>query len=454
MGFRGWQPGNGAAAAHTYAAVGVFTATVTGSNPVGESSSATQVEVIPAPRRVFLPVMLNLSVARVRPTRLCRGSLLSEGIESKPMQLTRSTRLRTLPMTPGLRAILGFLTGLAVMAVAVNVYVVNSFDYDIIRRGVAALASGTNPWMPGSLNRDFYNPPFSVLFLWPMLFLGPKAIIALGGALLMAIVFYERAWVATAWFATMTLLWLIAAGNVDMFVMGAGLLCLLIGDKLYSKPAGVVLRVLAYGFLLVKPQGGFFIVAIYILFRRDWLGVLLSLLVYGLPFWKFYPAWLGHMINSPPSPQQVAPQTFMGKFGLPVALFLAIWATLARRWKYWQLGGVLAGILANYGMPGIPIFLTLAAVGNLSAIPVVIVFSALLASLTWITPPPGVDYYTYLGSFMSIYHLSMLGLALVLACYSGMKEPAAEDGDIPPVQDTVAKAYRGLWERIKRRSQG
>ncbi len=142
--------------------------------------------------------------------------------------------------------------------------------------------------------------------------------------------------------------------------------------------------------MLVKPQGGFFIVAIYILLRRDWLGVLISLLVYGLPFWKFYPAWVEHMISTPPSPQQVAPQSIMGRFGLPVALFLAVWVSLARRWKYWQLGGALAGILAPYGMPGIPVFLTLAAVGNLASIPVVIVFSALLAGLTWITPPPGV----------------------------------------------------------------
>ncbi len=155
------------------------------------------------------------------------------------MQLTNSANLRNIPITPGIRAVLGFLVGLSVMAVAVNVFVVNRFDYDIIRRGVAALASGTDPWATGSLNRDFYNPPFSVLFLWPMLFFGPKAIITVGGALLMAVVFYERAWAATSWFATMTLLWLIAAGNVDMFVMGAGLLCLLIGDKAYNKPAGV-----------------------------------------------------------------------------------------------------------------------------------------------------------------------------------------------------------------------
>lgn len=364
------------------------------------------------------------------------------------MQLTRSTHLRTLPLTPGLRAALGFLTGLAVMAVAVNVFVVNSFDYENMRRGVAELASGANPWLKSSTISDFYNPPFSVFFLWPMLIASPKTIVAVGGALLMAIVFYERAWVGTAWFATMSLLWLIAAGGIDMYVMGTGLLCLLIGDKLYTKPSGVFLRVVAYGFLLVKPQGGIFIVVIYILLHRDWLGTILALLVYGLPFWRYYPGWLSSITSSPPIAQQVAPQTIMGKFGFPVALFLAIWATLARRWKYWQLGGVLAGILAPYGMPGIPVFLTLAAVGNLSAIPVVIVFSALLASLTWITPPPGVDYYTHLGSFMSIYHLSMLGLALVLACYTGRKDPATDDKDILPLQDAAFRVYRGFWERV------
>jgi hypothetical protein len=353
-------------------------------------------------------------------------------------------------LTPNLRALFGFLLGLLVMSVAVNVFVVNRFDYDIIRDGTAALASWSDPWATRDLNPDFYNPPFSVLFLWPLLIVGPKAIIAIGGALLMAVVFYERAWVAISWFGTMSLLWLIAAGNIDMYVMGAGLLCLLIGDKVYNTPAGLILRTIAYGFLLVKPQGGFFIVAIYILLRKDWQGLLLSLLVYGLAFWKFYPSWLNHLTSQPPSPQQVAPQTFLGKFGLPVALFLAVWVALARRWKYWQLGGALAGILAPYGMPGIPAFLTLAAVGNRAAIPIVIVFAALLARLTWITPPPGVDYYAALGSYMVIYHLGLLGLALILACFSGRQDLDKDDPDVLPIIDPIARFFKTLSQKRSR----
>jgi len=155
--------------------------------------------------------------------------------------------------------------------------------------------------------------------------------------------------------------------------------------------------------------------------------VLISILVYGLPFMTLYPDWLQVMLTDPPRAQTVANHSIMGQFGLLAAAVISLLVLVARRWEYWQLGGAFAGILTPYGMPGLPIFLTLTAVRKLAAIPIVIIFSGYLAALTWITPPTGVDYYAFLNPRMAVYHLSMLGLALALACIS---ETGPGEGEI------------------------
>lgn len=320
------------------------------------------------------------------------------------------------------RLLFGGVVGFAFMMVVVRVFVVNDFDYLIIREGVETVLEGGNPWAGKSL---YYNPPLSVFFLWPMLFLDAKSMIVLGGTLLIALVFYLEAWVALAWFATNALLWLVAAGNVDLYAMGAGLLILLWSEKIGNRTwLSALVRVVGYGFLLVKPQGGFFIVLLYVLLKKDWRGVLLGLLIYGLPFLRLYPDWLRVILFDPPTPQDVASHSVMGKFGVWFAVPLALWIILARRWKFWQLGAALGQILSPYGMPGVPILLILTAVKRRAAIPIVIVFSACLALLTWRTDiPAGPDYYTDIGRFMTIYHLGMLALSLILACF----QPEDED---------------------------
>lgn len=231
----------------------------------------------------------------------------------------------------------------------------------------------------------------------------------IGGALLFAFVFYQKAWVSLTWFATYSMLWLLAADH--------------------SRRSWIVLllHVLAYGILMAKPHGGLFIVILYVLLRRDWKGVLIAVLVYGLPFLSFYPDWARVMIADPPQAQSVANHSIMGQFGLLAAIVVAALVLVARRWDFWSLGGALAGILAPYGMPGLPIFLTLTAVNKLRAIPIVILFSAGLAALTWITPPAGIDYYAFLNPRMAVYHLSLLGLALAMAC---VNEAAPGEGEI------------------------
>jgi hypothetical protein len=331
------------------------------------------------------------------------------------------SRINTIPVSDKTRTLLGFFTGLLIMTAIVQVFQINHFDFNNMQRGVQLIFSGVNPWAVETRIPHYYNPPFAILFLWPMLFATPKIYLVLGGALLFAFVFYRKAWVAFAWFATNTFLWLVSAGGIDMFVIGAGLLLLIAADHSRKKWLITLLRVLAYGILLVKPQGGMFIVAFYILLRRDWLGTLIALVVYGLPFLSLYPDWIHVILSDPPLAQTVASHTLLEKFGPWLAGMVAVLVLTARRWKYWQLGGALAGILMPYGMPGLPIFLTLTAVPSLKAIPAVVVSSALLAILTWLNTSAGAVTSDYHSHLMSIYHLGMLGLALVLSCTS---EPA------------------------------
>jgi hypothetical protein len=350
-----------------------------------------------------------------------------------------SNRLARLPVSDPARAVLGFGFGCLILLAAVRIFVVNSYDFDNMQRGVRLILSAVNPWAAATRLPDFYNPPFAVIFLWPMLFATPRVYLVLGGALLFGFVFYQRAWVALAWFATNTLLLLLAAGGIDMFVVGGGLLLLLAGDRLYAKRRGLLLRVLAYGLLLVKPQGTIFIVALYILTRRDWKGFLICCLVYGLPFLPLYPAWLNVILHDPPLSETQARHTLLAQFGPWLALVVAMGVVFKRKWRYWQLGGALAGILMTYGMPGLPIFLTLTAVEPLAAIPIVVIWSGCLAALTWVSPPPGTDFYAFLNPRLGIYHLSMLGLALVLACLS--------PGSAGPDTIAVADWIRSHWPR-------
>jgi hypothetical protein len=347
--------------------------------------------------------------------------------------------LSKIPVTDNTRALLGFVLGILVMLVSVQIFIVNSFDFENIQRGLGLLVQGINPWASATRIPHFYNPPFSILFLWPMLFVTPKFFLIIGGALLFAFVFYHKAWVALSWFAINTFLWLVAAGGIDMFVIGSGLLLLHAGDKSENKMVGLFWRVLAYGLLMVKPQGGFFVAALYIIMRRDWKGFLISIVLYGLLFLPFYPDWFHVILSDPPLAQTVATHTIWAKYGPAVAVVIALGVLVSRKWKYWQLGGALAGIMTPYGMPGLPIFLILSAVPKLVAIPIVVVFSGLLAVLTWVSPPPGEDFYVFISPLMAIYHLGMLGLALALACITGDDN---EDADTIAIGDWVKHHLR------------
>ncbi len=330
----------------------------------------------------------------------------------------KMSKFSKFPVTDEIRFLFGFVFGFFVMLMIVRVFIVNDFDYLNMQRGVRLILSGENPWAVETRIENFYNPPFSILFLWPMVFASPSMYIIIGGALLFGYLFYLQAWVAFSWFLTNTFLWLVAAGGIDMFVVGGGLLLLSMGDKSLNEWQSLFLRVLAYGLLMVKPQGTVFIVLLYILMRRDWKGILISIIIYGLPFLNLYVDWIRVIITDPPLAQNVAAHSIWAKFGPIPALFLAFLVVISRRWKYWQLGGALAGILAPYGMPGLPILLTLTSVKKIRSVLVVVIFSGYLASLTWINPPESVDFYAYSNPLMSIYHLSMLGLVISLASVS------------------------------------
>jgi hypothetical protein len=345
------------------------------------------------------------------------------------------------------RALLGFAVGFIIMFAVIRIFTVNSYDFTNMQKGISLLLSGKNPWLVQPNIKDFYNPPFSVLFLWPIVFATPKIYLLIGGSLLFSVIFYQKTWVALAWFVTNTALWIIAAGGIDMFVIGAGLLLLFIGDKDYQKRTSLLWRVLAYGMLMVKPQGAIFIVVLYILYRRDWKGLLVSILLYGVFFLPLYPSWISVLINNPPLAQTVASHTLWAKFGPWIAGIIAILVVLARRWKYWQLGGALAGIMTPYGMPGLPIFLILCSVKTRKAIPIVIIWSGCLAALTWVTPPPGILLYDFISPYMAIYHLSMLGLALVLACISPTDDASDTISVGPWIREKYTKWKKGRTEK-------
>lgn len=342
-------------------------------------------------------------------------------------------------MSKWVRAIYGFVFGILIFTVAINIFVVNDFDYQNIRNGIEIIISGKNPWSIESRIPHFYNPPHSLLFLWPLKFFSPRFILVLGAGLLIAFAFMEKSWVSLAWFFTNSALYIVAAGGIDMYVVGGGLLLLFAGDSRYNDLIGLLLRVIGFGLLMVKPQGTIFIVFLYILLRRDWKGVLLGLVLYGLPFLHLYPDWLRVILFDPPLSQTVAAHTLLKKFGPIFAVLVAGLVISVRRWKFWQLGGALAGILSPYGMPGIPILLTLGAVSNLKAIPIIILYSAGLATMTWITPPADVDFYAYLNPLLSIYHIGMLGIALALACIS---IPIEQENSSAPEIDIPTKIMR------------
>jgi len=361
-------------------------------------------------------------------------------------------------MSDRVRAAGGFVLGLVIFGMAVAVFTVNRADFESIGCGIRLLAQGHTPWAQGVPCGDgFFNPPFSVVFLWPMLFTSPRFMLVLGAALVCAFIFYQRAWVALSFFLTNSALYLIAAGGVDLYLIGLGLLLLTAGDRLYSRRVGLALRVLAYGALMVKPQGTLFIVGLYVLLRRDWKGVLASALVYGLPFISLYPGWVHTLLYSPPLSQTVGAHTILKKFGPAVAGLVALGVLASGRWKYWQLGGALAGILSPYGMPGVPILLTLGAASRLSAFPVVVVYSACLAAATWVTPPPAWsgEFYEYVLPYMSLYHVGMLALALVLAVYA--RSPAAESdpgGESFLARTLVADYFRRAGHLLRRGQPG
>lgn len=326
--------------------------------------------------------------------------------------------LQTSIVTPLQRTLLGMTLGFLIMLTVVQVFHVNSFDYENMCNGTQMLLSLQNPWAEPNPIQHFYNPPFSVFFLWPLLFVSEKVLLIFGGSLLFGFVFLKKAWVSLAWFATNTFLWIIAAGGIDMLVIGAGLMLLSISDASKHRSWQLISRVAAYGILMVKPQGGLFIVLLYILWKKDWQSTLLALILYGLPFITLYPDWIRILLDNPPLAQTVATHTFAGKFGLFIGLLIALSMVISRRWTYWQLGGVLSAAVMPYGMPGLPLFLTLGAIHSLKAIPIMIACSALLASLTWINLPSGLSNPDYGSLLLAIYHLGMLSLAFVMALFS------------------------------------
>lgn len=61
------------------------------------------------------------------------------------------------------------------------------------------------------------------------------------------------------------------------------------------------------------------------------------------------------------------------------------------------------------------------------AIPIVVIYSGCLAVLTWVNPPPEIEFYKFSNPMLSIYHLNMVAVALLLACYTKGKNDAQNE---------------------------
>lgn len=356
---------------------------------------------------------------------------------------------KTMEISPAIRAVFGFVLGLVLMSAVLQVFQPNRFDFDNIRTGTLAIWSGVNPWNAETRITHFYNPPFAALFLWPTFFTSPRILITLGAALLVAYIFYYKTWLGLAWFATNSALGTIVAGNVDMFVMGSGLLLLLAGDHDSHRWRGMVWRILAYGFLLVKPQGGLFIVILYVLLRRDWIGIGIAGLLYSALSLPYLPDWIHVLLTDPPPGGFDVPQSLWGAFGPFFALVIMPVIVLARRWKYWQLGAALAAILPPYAMGGVPIILLLTTINSWKAAIAILIYSGCMALLTWIEPPfPVPDYYDFIDPLLTIYNFSLIGLTFILSLLlPDPRPPDDETIDLRPRAIQIGQKMKGILKR-------
>ncbi len=343
------------------------------------------------------------------------------------------------------RAVFGFLLGIILITFTLFFFQQNSFDFENMSRGVESILTGVNPWAQDTRMVDFYNPPFAVIFLWPMLLIPQKVLFIFSGGLIFGLIFYSRTWMGLVWFCTNSYLYTLAAGGIDMYVMGSGIILLMIGDKHKDKFWSLFIRLLAYGFLLVKPQGGVFIVAVYAIWRLDWKGILLGCAVYYLPFMNLFPSWLHVILNDPPTSQMVAAQSIACRYGLGLSVILALYVIFSRKWTFWQLGGALAAILPPYGMPGVPLLIIMTAIRPSKKFVFLVLFSGALAYITWVTPLPHVDFYYFVNHMMAVYHLVMIMVALYFACQK--TNLPNEDGEIN-LNEWLRRNVRAITQRL------
>jgi len=235
---------------------------------------------------------------------------------------------------------------------------INTFDFDNISHGMGYLLRGTNPYW--SLDKyQFYFPPWSVVFLWPLAFLNVGWMVALDVAIWIIYVLARGKPTALLLLIHPLFILLIASGNSEIVGLVFGIW--LVQSNLKGWPRGVALLLLTIKFqtvfLLILLEG------VRILLDRDWQAVAVIGAV-AIPTIVIFPQWIpNYFVN--PAGAWGYPFSVIGTGGVLAALaFTAlILLVMRRRLDEWRTMAIFLSLVwTPYVLPFsfIAIFIPLA----------------------------------------------------------------------------------------------
>lgn len=182
---------------------------------------------------------------------------------------------------------------LCMAASLVFVKPINSFDFDNINHGLGMMLVGVSPyWFKGIY--QYYFPPWSVFFLWPLAFVTVAWMVALDVALWIVYVLARGRLPALLFLIHPLFILLIASGNSEIIGLVVGVW--LIQANVKGWPRGVAMLLLTIkfqtAFLLILLEG------LRILLDRDWeaLAVIPAL---AIPAMIRFPQWIPNYFKNP-----------------------------------------------------------------------------------------------------------------------------------------------------------
>ncbi len=241
---------------------------------------------------------------------------------------------------------------------AVQIYVVNDTDNEILNNGIARAWSGENPWEHQNLSdrNEFYSPPHALIWLVPFVIWGPHVASALNVFFILLLVTRldnpPFRWANCLLLFNPALLFVIATGNVVGITAGLGLLIIFARQKGWRRGMG-------WALLALRPQDAFLVVVVDGLLairERDWPAIAWGLLFVS-PSIIFGPLWLSNIPHESPLHYTLATSA---AWGWPIGLVVAATALapILFLWlpprevlkKHWPLVAVLVHnlLITNY----------------------------------------------------------------------------------------------------------